>query len=233
MCCSVSDTAKKHDLEAYLPRSSPPTRTGLNLALPLVQATQPRKSTSLLSGTESRRESFEAQLFSLDLETRRRAEEAHALRHSKDPRLLEFFLACSRRGQIVGAMTSVRKYREAVVQGIKRTVSVRTGSQNTCACNISLNIPRAQVELVHKSDILVKFDVVKEGEHPNQYSIIAQADDPAIRLGILVQGEDKYGQGYCFWLHCAGIAALHKANTNVDEIEGVLAKILKIDLAAL
>jgi hypothetical protein len=36
----------------------------------------------------------------------------------------------------------------------------------------------------------VKVDIVDKGEHPNKYSTIAEADNPAIRLGILIRGDN-------------------------------------------
>jgi hypothetical protein len=90
-------------------------------------------------------------------------------------------------------------------------------------CNIGWRHLNLRLSLRIRQFIRVQFDLVEEGEHPNRYAGMAQGDEPAIWLGILIQGNDKRGPDL-LWLQNSGKNSsriLKSLNTCVGEIEGV------------
>lgn len=72
--------------------------------------------------------------------------------------------------------------------------------------------------------VTLRCDVVEEGRHPNMFcSDIESPADPAVRLGISVTSR----QGRSDWLSAAGFKTAMKANTLVDELDGIPEEIIE------
>jgi hypothetical protein len=242
--CLMFFTLLKDDLTKYLPKNVqiPRAMIGLNIALPIWQGCGERMSTSLwqrhgndpianelLNRAQQDEDENQNNLRDLWRIYRRSLRMRFLmLKNSPDQSHRDYYWKCQKRAAaLANAARIANMLRKLLTSGMLKKVHVDT---RTCRKTLGLSIilwrtlvlglPKEASTL--GSVVKVQVDLSPEGQcHPHVCTTLAEDDDPASRLAVVVSGETKTGGKWGFWLHGKGEKMVKKANSLVDKFEGV------------
>ncbi|KAE8335971.1 hypothetical protein BDV24DRAFT_155573 [Aspergillus arachidicola] len=224
----VFQTLTSLHLDEYLPDSVNRLWSGhhLNVALPLWQGfTDEDQAVSEAVGG---RISFQQHLFSEDPTIRQWAESArdafNDIRNSPDALLRQYYQNLLSKRQAQGQQTWQKKKSMNIMRYLEPTKTTVKVSHEGEMCEVSCGSFRftiTQLLGLHLRDgdeVFVQLHLAGS-RHPNAYTHMAEARDPASRLAISISGHDTQGSFHA-WLQTKGSRNVFKMNSLVDVLEG-------------
>ncbi|KAF7622865.1 hypothetical protein AFLA_010185 [Aspergillus flavus NRRL3357] len=198
----------------------------LNVALPLWQGfTDEDQAVNEAVGG---RISFQQHLFSEDPTIRQWAESArdafNDIRNSPDALLRQYYQNLLSKRQAQSQQTWQKKKSMNIMRYLEPTKTTVKVSHEGEMCEVSCGSFRftiSQLLGLHLRDggeVFVQLHLAGS-RHPNAYTHMAEARDPASRLAISISGHDTQGSFHT-WLQTKGSRNVFKMNSLVDVLEG-------------
>jgi hypothetical protein len=228
-CALTLQTLTRNALERYLPKGklAPCAGRHLNVALPLHQSARGERVNDIFHGDLYHSKDPEVQRYYQSLRRR-----FYDLKESPNQVHRDYYAKTVHESHQKRVLTMRNNSTQQILNGKAVRVRINRSTQIFVLSHFAFNIQRSLIRLkgtkmkdsqIESSESTMIYAQVflEDVTHPYYYAQNSLSNDPARRLGVLINGRDENGTAFRHWLRTLGEQAIWKMNTFVDFLEEV------------